>query len=155
MDIKWVRFLGGGFIFVCRSRYYSVCWFLLVFMQKAQSWDYNFSLVSLYHVLLNCSGRFPVCGVLYHGDGLVVVRLWRELDRWSGKTGETHGAQMRRLSEMAPQKEHWYVTFTEKLFPGWVSPLSISDRSSPYSSPSPISVRQSTISSCTRVWRFL
>jgi hypothetical protein len=25
MDIQWGGFLGGGFIFVCRSRYYSVC----------------------------------------------------------------------------------------------------------------------------------
>jgi hypothetical protein len=50
-------------------------------MQKAQSWDYNFSLVSLYHVLLNCSGRFPFCGVHYHGDGLVVA------PNWTGRSG--------------------------------------------------------------------
>src|SRR5271170_5639367 len=99
MDIKWVRFLGGGFIFVCRSRYYSVCWFLLVFMQKAQSWDYNFSLVSLYHVLLNCSGRFPVCGVLYHGDGLVVVRLWRRIGHWTGRSGRTEKYMVRKCAD--------------------------------------------------------
>lgn len=51
-----------------------------------------------------------------------------ELDRSSGKNRETHGAQMRRLTEMALQKEDWYVTFNEKLFTGCISPLSISDR---------------------------